>query len=121
MKRLLAALLAVVMLCTMAVAMVSCGASIEKMGEKCKALKEDGEIAAYTATEKTVYAYTEDGKIFSAQEFDDKDAAVAAYDAAKTSLDALEAAGTDVSEYVLKRKGNIVIMSTSKDLYKKIA
>ena len=78
MKRLIAALLAVVMLCTMAVAMVSCGASIEKMTEKCKKLKEDGEIAAYSATEKTITARTEDGKMFTAQEFDDKDAAVAA-------------------------------------------
>ena len=119
MKRFLAALLAVVMLCTMAVAMVSCGASIEKMEETCKELEEKKEIDGYTATEKTISAY-KGNDIFTAQEFDDKDAAKEAYDSAKEALDKYEESGVDVSDYVLKRKGNIVITSTSKDLYKKI-
>lgn len=120
MKRILCAILAVLMLCSVGVAMVSCGASIESMEKNCKKLKESGEIVDYQCSEegKEILAYTSDGKYFTAQEFDSTDDAKTTYDEAKTALDKL---GDEGNDYVLKRNGKIVIMSTSKDLYKKIA
>ena len=135
MKRFLCALLAVVMLCTMAVSMVSCFASIDSMEKNCKKLKEDETIAEYhVATEaelKAAYddkavaaisAYTKDYKdTFVAIEFAEKDEAVKYFEDAEKELKELEDAGEDVSAYVLKRDGKIVIACTDKDLYKKIA
>ncbi len=132
MKRILCAILAVLMLCTMTVAMVSCGASVEKMEENCKKLKEDGEIGEYMVADADDLKYVEgakaaisatskDGKyFFSAIEYNEKDDAVKAYEEAKKELDEMEAAGEDITDYIIKRSGNVVISSTSKDLYKKI-
>ncbi len=132
MKRFLCAILAVLMLCTMTVSMVSCFASIEKMEENCKKLKEDGEIGEYMVADAddlkyydgakaAISATSKDGKAyFSAVEYEEKDDAVKVYEDAQKELEEMEAEGEDVSDYVLKRKGNIVIKSTSKDLYKKI-
>ncbi len=132
MKRIICAVLAVLMLCTMAVAMVSCGASIESFEEKCKKLKEDGEIGEYMVADAddlkymdgvvgAISASSKDGKAyFSAVEYEEKDDAVKAYEDAQKEMEELEEAGEDVSEYIIKRKGNVVISSTSKDLYKKI-
>lgn len=119
MKRILCAILAVLMLCCVGVATVSCGASIESMAENCKKLKEDGEIVDYEYIEakKTLYAMTKDEKMFSAQEFETTEEAKATYEESKKALEELGDAGKD---YVLKRNGKIVIASTSKDLYKKI-
>ena len=133
MKRFLCALLAVVMLCTMAVSMVSCFASIDSMEKNCKKLKEDGEIVEYhVATEaelkmfgeKVVAAISAIGKdelYFSAVEFEDKDSAVKYFEEAEKELKEMEDAGVNVEKYVLKRDGKIVISCTDKDLYKKIA
>ncbi len=132
MKRFLCALLAVVMLCTMAVSMVSCFASIDGMEKNCKKLKEDGVIVEYEVEKDneflkamkavaTIEAMDKDGKMFSAVEFEDKDTAKEYFEKMEESLQKMEDAGVDVSEYVLKRDGKIVISATSKDLYKKIA
>ena len=144
MKRFLCALLAVVMLCTMAVSMVSCFASIDSMEKNCKKLKEDGEIAYYTVADEATLKFVSDKAVaaisagslddkgyfsavefdkgyFSAVEFDKTADAKEYYEEAQKDLDEMEAAGVDVSEYVLKRDGKIVITCTSKDLYKKIA
>ena len=133
MKRILCALLAVVMLCTMAVSMVSCFASIDSMEKNCKKLKEDGEIVEYyVATEETlkfiddkavaaINAVGKDEAYFSAVEFEDKDSAVKYFEEVEKELDELKEAGEDISKYVAKRDGKIVITCTDKDLYKKIA
>lgn len=133
MKRFLCALLAVVMLCTMAVSMVSCFASIDSMEKNCKKLKEDGEIVEYhVATEAELKMFGEkvtaaisaigkDELYFSAVEFEDKDSAVKYFEEAEKELKEMEDAGVNVEKYVLKRDGKIVISCTDKDLYKKIA
>jgi hypothetical protein len=133
MKRILCALLAVVMLCTMAVSMVSCFASIDSMEKNCKKLKEDGEIVEYhVATEAELKMFGEkvaaaisaigkDELYFSAVEFEDKDSAVKYFEEAEKELKEMEDAGVNVEKYVLKRDGKIVISCTDKDLYKKIA
>ena len=122
------------MLCTMAVSMVSCFASIDGMEKKCKKLKEDGVIVEYEVEKvedneflkamkavATIEAMDKDGKMFSAVEFEDKDTAIEYYEKMDKSLQEMKDAGVDVSEFVLKRDGKIVISATSKDLYKKIA
>ena len=134
MKRFLCALLAVVMLCTMAVSMVSCFASIDSMEKNCKKLKEDGEIAYYTVADEATLKFVSDKAVaaisagsldekgyFSAVEFDKTADAKEYYEEAQKDLDEMEAAGVDVSEYVLKRDGKIVITCTSQELYKQIA
>ena len=121
------------MLCTMAVSMVSCFASIDSMEKNCKKLKEDGEIVEYhVATEAELKMFGEkvtaaisaigkDELYFSAVEFEDKDSAVKYFEEAEKELKEMEDAGVNVEKYVLKRDGKIVISCTDKDLYKKIA
>lgn len=119
------------MLCTMAVSMVSCFASIDSMEKKCKKLKEDGEIVEYhVATEAElkmfgekavagISAFTKDYKeTFVAIEFEDKDAAKEYYEEAQKELD--EMTEEEAEKHVVKCDGKIVI-AASKDLYKKIA
>ncbi len=133
MKRFLCALLAVLMLCTMAVSMVSCSTSMESIEETCKKLKEDKEITDYTVYsaefiaaymgDKVKAAIEVDGEekaYLTAVEYKEKDAAKEAYDEQKELIDKAKEAGTDVSNVKLVRKGNIVIYSNSKDLYKKV-
>ncbi len=112
MKRFLCALLAVLMLCTMTVAMVSCGVSIESMEEKCKKLKEDGEIEDYYVSGNVISVEGKDGAMLSAEEYDSKDAAKTAEEQANTYA--------ALMGMTVVRKGNVVIAYTSETLYKKI-
>lgn len=131
MKRILCAILAVLMLCTMCVAMVSCGTSMESIEEKCKKLKEKGEITSYevitdatilsmVSGAKKVISASKDKESFSAVEFKDKDTAKAYYEKQKEAIDkAKEADKESVKDVYLKLKGEIVIYG-HKDLCKKI-
>ncbi len=123
MKRILCAILAVLMLCSVGVAMVSCGVSMESMKKNCEKLKEKGEIVDYSYDDddddmKIISAYTTDGKYFTAVECKSTDEAKTQYDEAEKMLDEM---GDEAKDYILKRNGKIVIMATDKDLYKKIA
>ena len=119
------------MLCTMAVSMVSCFASIDSMEKKCKKLKEEGVIVDYEVSKEddlkamkavaAIEAMDKDGKFFNAIEFKEKADAKEYYEKMDKSLQEMKDAGVDVSEYTLKLDGKIVIACTSKDLYKKIA
>ena len=130
MKKLLLLALTLVLTLSLAFTLAACGGgdkdeeeeyvSINEMENNCRRLKEDGKIASYSATEVTIYATTADGKMFAAQKLEDEDAAVKNFDENKAALDELKDAGIDVSDYVIKRMGDIVVTATSKDLYNKI-
>lgn len=121
MKRILCAILAVLMLCTMSVAMVSCGVSMESIEEKCEKLKKDGEIADFKKTETMITAWTSDYKqTFTAKKFENADKAKEAYEELDKQLEELKKEDKEeAKELYLKRKGEIVIYGT-KDLCKKI-
>lgn len=126
-KRILCAILAVLMLCSVGVAMVSCSTyDMEKMQEKCEKLKEKGEIVEYKydEEEKELIAISKDGYIFIAKEYDGITDATDAVEDALEQKGALYRmmVGSGANGYVMyKASGNVAIGYTNKDFSKKIA
>ena len=129
MKRIISLILVVCMLCTLGLALTSCGTSIESVKEKCDKLKEDGEIAGYidasfafsqfdgfkgaiavlpNGTSLNFLEWDEDDHPLMVIEFEEKD------DAKACEEDYRDDAGEDD---IVKRKGNVVIVTDNKDLY----
>jgi uncharacterized lipoprotein YehR (DUF1307 family) len=129
MKKLLLLALTLVLAFSLAFTLAACGngdeedeeyVTLEQMVKNCERLKANGEIATFSSDSKSLYAYTEDGDFLSAQGFQDTQDAIDTYNEALDTLKQMEDSGTDVSNYVVKRMIDIVIVSTSKALYNKI-
>lgn len=119
MKRIISLILVVCMLCTLGLALTSCGTSIESVKEKCDKLKEDNEIAGYfdasgiagqfDGVTGAIYISSNNMKsVMYVIEFEDKDNAKECEEELKKD------AGEDD---IVKRKGTVVIATEDKDLY----